>query len=113
MSKRFLTSNPLLDELSLLHAHICQALGDPKRLLILYALHEEPRHVTALAEALELPQPTVSRHLQVLRQRDLVVTERDGQAVVYRLADPRLIDVLDLMRQILRDRLERQANVLA
>jgi ArsR family transcriptional regulator len=104
---------PSLDELNLLHASVCQALGDPKRLLILYALAERPRHVSALAADLDIPQPTISRHLQVLRERHLVVTERDGAAVVYRLAEPRVIAVLDTMRQILRDSLARQSGVLA
>ena len=104
---------PQIEELDLLHANICQALGDPKRIQILYALHVEPRYVSALAEALDMPQPTVSRHLQVLRQRALVLTERDGQTVIYRIADTRIIDVLDTMRQIMRDALVRQANVLA
>lgn len=104
---------PQIEELELLHANICQALGDPKRIQILYALHGEPRYVSALADDLGMPQPTVSRHLQVLRQRSLVVTERDGQTVVYSLSDPRIIEILDVMRQIMRDALERQANVLA
>ncbi len=104
---------PQLDELNLLHAHICQAMGDPKRILILYALHEQPRHVTALADDLGMPQPTVSRHLRVLRQRALVQTERDGPAVVYTLVDDRMIRVLDEMRQILRDVVSRQSEVLA
>lgn len=103
---------PSIEELNLLHAHICQALGDPKRIQILYALYEQPRNVTALAEALDTPQPTISRHLRVLRQRALVLTERDGPAVVYRLADQRMIEVLDTMRQVLRDALARQSSVL-
>lgn len=103
---------PSFEELNLLHAHICQALGDPKRIQILYALYEQPRHVTALAEALDTPQPTISRHLRVLRQRALVLSERDGPAVVYRLADQRMIEVLDTMRQVLRDALARQSSVL-
>ena len=102
-----------IEELDLLHANICQALGDPKRIQILYALYGEPRYVSALAEDLGMPQPTVSRHLQVLRQRSLVQTERDGQTVVYSLSDTRIIDVLNEMRQILRDALDRQANILA
>ena len=53
---------PQIEELDLLHANICQALGDPKRIQILYALHGEPRYVSALADALGMPQPTVSRH---------------------------------------------------
>ena len=104
---------PQIEELELLHANICQALGDPKRIQILYALHGEPRYVSALADDLGMPQPTVSRHLQVLRQRSLVLTERDGQTVVYSLADPRIIEVLNTMRRIMRDTLDRQTNVLA
>lgn len=104
---------PSFDELNLLHAGVCQALGDPKRLQILYALAERPRHVSALAADLDTPQPTVSRHLQVLRERHLVIADRDGATVVYRLVEPRVIAVLDTMRQILRDSLARQSGYLA
>ncbi len=103
---------PTIDELNLLHASVCQALDDPKRLNILYALHEHPRHVSALAADLDMPQPTASRHLQILRERHLVVAERDGAAVTYRLDEPRVIDVLDEMRQILRDSLLRQTEMI-
>lgn len=106
-------SYPQLDELNLLHAHICRALGDPKRIQILYALAERPLHVTALADELSLPQSTVSRHLTVLRQRSLVKTERQGTAVVYHLADRRIIDVLDQMRSVLRDALTRQVDIVS
>lgn len=101
-----------MQEMNLLHNHICTAVGDPKRMLILYALNEEPRHVSALAEYLGLPQPTVSRHLRVLRQRSLVVPERDGAAVFYRLADQQIITILDAMRHLLRDSLTRQTDML-
>ena len=104
---------PSLEELNLLHASVCQALGDPKRLIILYALHERPRHVNQLAADLDMPQPTVSRHLQILRERHLVVAEREGTMVVYHLAEPRVIDVLDTMRHILRDSLARQTGLVA
>ncbi len=103
---------PTFEELTMLHNNICQALGDPKRIQILYALHEQPRHVTALACALDTPQPTISRHLRILRQRSLVTTKRNGPAVVYSLANPAIIAVLDSMRQILRDTLKRQSNML-
>lgn len=103
---------PKLDELTLLHSHICQALGDPKRIQILYALNDESRHVSALADDLDMPQPTVSRHLRVLRQRSLVLTERDGPAVYYRLADPKIITILDDMRLLLRQSLDRQSKII-
>jgi ArsR family transcriptional regulator len=106
-------NSPSFDELNLLHASVCQALGDPKRLQILYALNERPRHVSALAADLDTPQPTISRHLQTLRERHLVIGDRDGAAIIYRLAEPRVIAVLDTMRQILRDSLARQSDLLA
>jgi ArsR family transcriptional regulator len=87
-------------------------LGDPKRILILYALYERPRHVSLLADDLHMPQPTVSRHLKILRQRALVTAFREGLAVVYHLADSRIIEILNGMRLILRDALSRQTGVL-
>ena len=103
---------PTLTELDLLHENICSALGDPKRLLILYTLADGARYVTALADELGMPQPTVSRHLNILRRQHLVTAEREGAAVVYRLSEPRIIAVLEVMRDILRDVVALQRDVL-
>jgi len=99
----------LEQEVNLLHANICAALADPKRILILYALHEGPKTVSELTEALDVPQPTVSRHLKVLRERRLVLTEREGTSVRYSLADDRVIGALDTMRAVLMGGLNQQA----
>jgi DNA-binding transcriptional ArsR family regulator len=99
-------------DLNLLHANVCQALADPKRILILYALAERPRHVNCLAQDLNLPQPTVSRHLRILHQQSLVETEREGISVTYRLMDKRVIEVLDTLRVLVFESLERKAAVL-
>jgi DNA-binding transcriptional ArsR family regulator len=98
-------------EVNLLHAGICQALADPKRILILYALSEGAKNVTELTEALDVPQPTVSRHLKVLRERQLVTTEREGATVRYSLADERVIEALDTMRAVLLGGLTQQPRL--
>jgi len=103
---------PSIQELNLLHASICRALADPKRILLLYALDHQPRHVTALADELNIPQPTVSRHLGILRQHSLVSYERDRASVVYYLSDRRIIEILDMMRQVMLDALAEQSSVL-
>lgn len=100
------------NHLTLLHANICQALADPKRIQILYALAERPRHVTTLAHDLDIPQPTVSRHLRILRQQSLVTTHREGVSVMYRLADQRIIQVLDTLRQVMVEAIEEKTVVL-
>ncbi len=106
-------SGPSLEELNLLHATICKALGDPKRIQILFALSGKSCNVSELAEELCTPQPTISRHLAILRQQSLVDPQRDGAFVVYSLTDPNLIDILEQMRAVLRRSLERQQEIIS
>jgi DNA-binding transcriptional ArsR family regulator len=101
----------LVQEIEMLYSQACHALGDPKRLMILYALSSKPRFVGELASELEMPQPTVSRHLKVLRESGMVQTTRNGIAISYALSDDRVIQALDLLRAVLRDRLHKQARL--
>jgi DNA-binding transcriptional ArsR family regulator len=98
-------------EVNLLHERICSALGDPTRILILYLLAERGMYVNEIPEALKLPQSSASRHLRVLRERNLVATERQGTAVLYTLEDKRIIQALDLMRAILSQQLHEAAEI--
>lgn len=101
----------LKQEITQLEANFCAALSDPIRLLLLYTLNDGPRNVTELATELGLNQPTTSRHLKILRERGLVETLRSGTTITYRLSDPRLIQALDLLRSIMRERLLYQASL--
>ena len=91
-----------------LHAEICQAISDPNRILILYELKEGPKNVGELAESLDMSQPTVSRHLKVLRDRRMVLTKREGTSIYYTLADPRVIQALNLLRGMLAGILDQR-----
>ena len=99
-------------EVHQLHAEICQALSDPNRILILYALSEGARNVGELAESLNMSQPTVSRHLKVLRDRKMVQAERDGTSIYYSLVDRRVIEALDLLRGVLAGILETRSSLV-
>ncbi|MCL5952479.1 MAG: metalloregulator ArsR/SmtB family transcription factor [Chloroflexi bacterium] len=99
----------LLKEINLLHAQICGGLADPKRIAILYALADGAASVNELAEALEMPQATLSRHLKVLRDRGIVVATRQGMNIFYSLADKRILQALDLLRQVLAKDLSKRS----
>ncbi|HEY70981.1 MAG TPA: winged helix-turn-helix transcriptional regulator [Anaerolineae bacterium] len=101
----------LEEEVCELHSRLCEGLADPRRILILYALADHARNVTDLSEELNIPQPTVSRHLKNLRERGIVNSRREAQSIYYTIADPRIIEALDLLRQVLADMLESQASL--
>ena len=101
----------LTQEITQLHADICSALADPKRILILYALSEYPRNVSEIAEEIGISQPAASRHLIILRDRGMVHSRREGQSMMYSLADPRTIQALDLLRAILADNLKSRGEL--
>jgi ArsR family transcriptional regulator len=102
----------LAQEVSQLEADLCFALADPTRILILYTLDDRSRNVGEIVSELGITQPTTSRHLKILRERGLVHTERQGTTIKYHLSDRRLIDALDLLRGVLRDRLAHRASLM-
>ncbi len=102
----------LIYEINQLHAEICGGLSDPKRITILYALADGSKSVMELAEILALPQPTISRHLKILRERGMVMSQRNGANIIYALGDRRIIRALDLLRQVLNDHLAHNARLI-
>ncbi len=93
-----------------LHASFCKALAEPKRLLIIEALRGGPTTVGGLAEELGVSQSNVSQHLALLRERGIVLAERSGNNVFYRLATPKVLEAIDILRDIMAEQLaERDA----
>ena len=58
-----------------------KAFGDPSRQKILVLLSMGERTVQEIADSIGLTQPTVSRHLAILREADIITDRRDGQRV--------------------------------
>jgi DNA-binding transcriptional ArsR family regulator len=61
------------------------AIAEPRRRHILEFLAGDERSVSDIVDALELAQPSVSKHLQVLRDVGLVTVRRDGRRTLVRL----------------------------
>jgi ArsR family transcriptional regulator len=62
-----------------------RALADPTRREILRLLRDGPKTSGEIAERFPTSWPTVSRHLSVLRDAGLILSERNGQQIVYEL----------------------------
>lgn len=72
-------------------------LAHPERLRILDVLRRDAECVCHLEALLGKPQPYVSQQLRFLRQAGLIVDEKEGQNVYYRLVDPEVRSWLDQM----------------
>ena len=68
-------------------AALLKAIGHPVRLQIVDLLRIEPECVCHLSAALNKPQPYMSQQLAILRNAGVIVDERDGTNIFYRLAD--------------------------
>jgi len=71
-------------------------------------LRDVPRTVGELSRAIGRSQSLTSRHLGVLRQKGIVVTERDGSFVRYSLADRRILGAIDTLLEVLATQVARQ-----
>lgn len=91
------------DEIHRLHATVCKALSDPKRLLIIDALRDGERSVGEICDRLRLSQTNVSQHLAMLRDKGLVATRRDAQWVFYSLTSPKITEAMDLLREVMNE----------
>ena len=87
-----------------------RGLGDPTRLRILELLRDEGElSVGEVVERLGLAQPKVSNHLACLRWCGFVATRREHRVVYNRIADERVVQMLDLARALLDDNAEHVA----
>jgi len=83
-----------------------RVLGDPTRVRLVHLLLEAPAGectVGDLVAALSAPQSRVSTHLACLRWCGLVHARREGKQVYYRVADPRVRELLTVGGALLRD----------
>jgi DNA-binding transcriptional ArsR family regulator len=101
----------LAAELHELHARVCKAIADPKRLLIINELRDRELSVSELCEALDLSQSNASQHLAILRERGVVSARREGTSVIYTLRGRKVLEAVDLLREFLAEDLAERARL--
>ena len=74
------------------NADIIKALADPTRLKIIYLLKNGELCVCEIMAALEKPQPTVSHHLNILKNARLLKWRKEGVWIHYRLSKMKILD---------------------
>lgn len=68
-------------------AEICKIFANVNRILILWVLQDQDLSVGDIAEAIGSTLPNTSQHLRLMKDKEILVSRRDGQAVLYHIAD--------------------------
>ncbi len=91
------------------HAEMCKVFTHPIRLQTLDILREQEMSVSDLADRLGVAIGNLSQHLNMMKQRRVLVSRKDGNNVYYRLANPKMLKAFDLMREILLEQMQRES----
>ena len=93
------------------HAEMCKVFSNATRLMILNALREREMTVAAIAEQLGMALGTVSPHLLMMKQRRVLASRKQGTQVFYRLANPKMLQAFDLIREILYEQMKQHERL--
>ncbi len=88
-------------ELYKLHAEMCKVFSNPIRLEILNLLRNKEMSVTNLINNTKLSQANISQHLSIMKSKGIVMSERKGQNIYYKLSNPKIIKAFDIIREVL------------
>jgi len=95
-----------------LHAEVCKTLSNPKRLEILNLLRHKEMTVSELAPLMGIRKANLSQHLAVMRERRIVTTRREGVNIYYSIANPKVLQACDIMREVLFEQLAEAQEML-
>ena len=104
---------PLSDQALEIVASRFAVLAEPMRLRLIQALFDGEKNVTELVAATEGTQANISRHLQTLIAAHILARRKEGLQVFYRIADPSIPKLCELVCGSLEKSLTLQAGHLA
>ena len=101
-----------MKELYEIHAEICKVFSNSTRLEILNLLRDKELSVTELIIKTKLSQANISQHLSVMKSKGIVVSNRKGKNIYYKLSNPKIIKAFDIIKEVLTEQLEKSRKIL-
>ncbi len=95
-----------------LHSDLCKTISHPKRQYILNILRSNELTVNELVAKTGISQSNLSQHLALLRNRGVLTARQEGIKVHYSIANPKILQAIDLMSEALREILSSQNQTL-
>ena len=96
-----------------LQADICKIFSNAKRMEIINILKGREVSASDLIERIGLSKANLSQHMGVLRSKGVVLARREGLSIFYRIANPKIIQACDLMREVLLEQLQEKGKMVS
>lgn len=94
-------------------ANVLKALGHPTRLWMAEQLAGGEKCVCELAENIDADFSTISKHLSLLKQAGVVIDEKRGKQVYYRLKVPCILNMMPCIEAVIEARIQSQIALVA
>ena len=76
---------------------ILKALSHPDRMKIVIGLYHDECNVSACQKKMQLPQPTISQHLRIIKEAGICIGQRKGNQVCYKVVDEFTIEIIKII----------------
>ena len=94
-----------MDSIYKLQADVCKTFANDKRLEIINLLKDKEMSNSELMQKTGLPKVNISQHMHVLTAKGVVWARREGTHIYYRIANPKIIQACNLMKEVLVEQL--------
>ena len=101
-----------MKELYTIHAKICKIFSNSTRLEILNLLRDKEMSVTELIEKTRLSQVNISQHLSIMKSKGIVISNRKGKNIYYKLTNPKIVKAFDIIREVLAEKLKKNGKIV-
>ncbi len=96
-----------------LQADICKIFSHAKRLEIINTLKNGELSAGDLIDKTRLSKANLSQHMNVLRSRGVVIARREGINIYYRIANPKIVQACQLMREVLLEQFQEKGKMVS
>jgi len=100
------------DIVNKLTAELFKTLGHPVRIKILSILRDGEKCVCEMIEAIDIEQSNFSQHLGVLKKQGLIDSRKDGQRVIYWIAYPSVLQLVEAAEKTLSEQIGHSQSLL-
>jgi ArsR family transcriptional regulator len=95
-----------------LHADVCKALAHSVRIEIIDVLKDRESAFGEILVKTKVLKSNLSQHLSIMVQKGILDQRKKGLHVYYKLSSPRVYEAFYMMRQVLKERIQKQGKLL-